>query len=184
MTKHFKIKVTHVPRRAFSLFFNGKVLEQVKMVKWKCEIIFLIFTAVLSAVNCQISDNLRLPGDIVPIRYEIILDTEVHNDGIRDYEGTVKIDLRVEQDTSQVVLHHRDLSITDVKLLDSRTRTNVPIQQHVYSNETEFLTIPTISGLIKDTLLILEIKFNGKLQTGTAGFYRSQYQVPGENKPR
>ena len=154
------------------------------MVKWKCEIVFLIFTAVLSAVNCQLSDNLRLPGDIIPDHYEISLDTEVHNEGIRDYEGTVKINLEVVQNTSQVVLHHRDLSITDVTLFDNQTRTSVPLRQHIYSNETEFLTIPTVSELIEGTFLILEIKFNGKHQTGTAGFYRSQYQVSGENKPR
>lgn len=137
---------------------------------------------ILSLVNCE-ETNLRLPRAIFPFHYEIRLETAVHNDGIRDYGGTVIIELYVNESTSQVVLHHRDLSITNVKLYTPLS-IEVYTEEHSYNNETEFLTIPTSLPLTAGSKLYLEIHFNGKLQTGTAGFYLSQYQVAGESKPR
>lgn len=157
------------------------------MVKWKCEIISLLF-AILSVLNFAPSEaqdtNLRLPRAVRPLHYEIKLETAVHEGGIRDYEGSVKIDLSVVETTNQVVLHHRDLSITNVQLFYNQTGVEIDISSTGYNNETEFFTITTSSELTVSSILSLEIQFNGKLQTGTAGFYRSQYQVPGESTPR
>lgn len=162
------------------------------MIKWKSEI-FLAVIAIISVVNCAPresasalnAEDLRLPRTILPTHYAIDLETSVHDHGNRDYGGHVKIDLTVLEATNQVILHHRGLNIIDVKLFDVQTGNVVPLQGlHDYSNETEFLTITSSTQLNLSARLRLEIEFSGKLQTGTAGFYRSQYQVSGENEPR
>ena len=157
------------------------------MVKWKSENLFMII-AVLSAGDCSLIEpfntNLRLPRAIRPLHYEISLDTAVHDGGLRDYGGEVKIDLDVLELTSNVVLHHRGLNIIDVNLSNATTGTNLVIQSQTYDNVTEFLSIQSRDQLNDGDKLRLEIKFSGKLQTGTAGFYRSQYQVKGKNFPR
>lgn len=157
------------------------------MVKWKSENLLMIIAA-LSVIDCSpiepFTRNLRLPRAIKPLNYEISLDTEVHDGGIRDYGGKVKIDLEVLELTNHVVLHHRGLNIIDVKLINATTNSNLIIQSPTYDNVTEFLSIQSSDQLNVGDKLRLEIDFSGKLQTGTAGFYRSQYQVKGENAPR
>lgn len=157
------------------------------MVKWKSENFLIIFIA-LSVVQCnpiaQFNTNLRLPRTIIPLHYDLHLETAVHDGGIRNYGGEVDIFLRVEIPTSSVVLHQRGLNVISVNLINTDTGLDWPIQKETYDNVTEFLTIPTTNQLNAGDNLKLKIIFSGSLQSGTAGFYRSQYQVKGENFPR
>lgn len=154
-----------------------------KMVKWK-NLLVIISISLIVDCESQLTTELRLPRKIRPLHYEINLETVVHDGGNRDYGGEVKIDLNVLEATNEIVLHHRGLSINFVTLFDANDNFQFTIQNTSYSNDTEFLTIRSSLIINQGTRLRLQIEFNGKLQTGTAGFYRSQYQVPGENLPR
>lgn len=156
------------------------------MEKWKTSEILITIIAITSLVSggpLEVQSNLRLPKNIKPIHYELNLETMVHDQGNSDYGGDVKIDILVVESTNQIVLHHRGLNIMRVTLEDVRTR-NIITSTWDYNNETEFLTIYSSSLLNAESSLNLEIEFSGKLQTGTAGFYRSQYTLPGETQIR
>lgn len=157
------------------------------MVKWKSEIILILFV-ILSAIECEtiapLNTDLRLPRAIKPLHYKIHIETAVHDGGLRDFGGEVKIDLKVLETTNHVVLHHRGLNVWNFTLINTDTSINYSIQPLTYDNVTEFLTIVSNDLLTAGDNLTLTIEFSGKLQTGTAGFYRSQYQVKGENFPR
>lgn len=151
------------------------------MLNWKKEI-FLITLGLLSVIAQ--SPNMRLPRAIIPKHYDLHLETAVHDGGIRSYGGEVNIDLEVFEATNYVVLHHRGLNLTNVSLVNIVTSSNLSIQSPIYDNVTEFLTIQSDIQLNVGDALRLKIEFTGKLNTGTSGFYRSQYQVRGENFPR
>lgn len=176
--------------KSFSLVLFAIALVKKKkgkeMVKWKIEN-FLITFIVLSAVKCDpiapLNTNLRLPRAIRPLHYDLHLETAVHDGGIRNYGGEVEIKLQVLENTSSVVIHQRGLNLISVNL-NTDTGLGLPIGTETYNNVTEFLTIPTSNQLNVGDNLTLTIKFSGKLQSGTAGFYRSQYQMKGENFPR
>lgn len=149
------------------------------MVKWKSENLVIIFIA-LSVVNCD--DNLRLPKAIKPLHYDIKLESALDENGTTNYGGEVKIELEVLEEVNDIVLHHRGLNIRNTTLKNSSV--DWPIDNPVYDNVTEFLTIHSNTTFIVGDILTLMIEFDGNLQTGTAGFYRSQYFVKGENSPR
>lgn len=154
------------------------------MVKWKSEKFVIIVLSALNLIAQLSAQNLRLPRTIKPTHYDLHLETHVHNGGDRDYGGHVKIDLEAVEFTNKVILHHRGLNIINVDLFNISSSADLTIQEQIYDNVTEFLTIETVGELSLGDKVRLDIEFSGKLQTGTAGFYRSQYQVKGENFPR
>ncbi|XP_070509992.1 putative aminopeptidase-2 [Chironomus tepperi] len=160
-----------------------------KMEKWKIQVVIVaVIISVISAAPHKPStfdSSYRLPKTVIPHSYELSLKSEVHLQGNTNYEGTVKIEVEVLEDTDVVTLHSSKLTIGQLNILHQNGTIVSQAQSHTFDIERDFLQIYTSDLLLKGQTYFLEISFNGNLETKTtSGFYRSQYQVAGEISPR
>lgn len=121
----------------------------------------------------------RLPNNTVPIRYDVSLKTDVHR-GDKAFTGTVKITIRALENTNEITLHYRQLTIESIDLFTNPT-TLVLLEKNVYYDEksdVEFLIIQSKNQLIVNQIYVVEIKYHGILRDDNKGFYLSTYQNP------
>lgn len=121
--------------------------------------------------------NYRLPNNTHPETYDISLITRV-DVGDFNFTGFVRIGIVVDHSTREIVLHARQLVITNVKLFRQSGKGFVDVKTlpFKYDNIPEFLIIPTEGvDLNAGDRLKLEIYYNGELRTDNGGFYRSAY---------
>lgn len=146
----------------------------------------ILFVAVLSAVLAAPTpfadeDSFRLPQTSRPIHYDIELKTDVHS-GQSAFQGKVKIDIEIVEDTNVITLHNRGLKNLDVKLFDAAS---APVALATLREDVDkdFLHIETeTKNLLAGESYTIEITYDGILQVGTSGFYRSSYKVDGETR--
>ncbi|XP_075168274.1 aminopeptidase N [Haematobia irritans] len=127
-------------------------------------------------VNPRADDpDYRLPNATTPTHYDIELTTNVHV-GTKAFSGTVKIHVTFEEDTTSIVLHARQLTITSATIQQG---TNAAENlQHSYEDEREFLTLTRTSNnspFPKDSQWIITLQYNGQLRTDNGGFYLSTF---------
>jgi aminopeptidase N len=118
----------------------------------------------------------RLPNDTIPIRYEIYISTEIHNGEDFGFDGSVKIQLKVVEETEQITIHSRFLDIKKVSLRKSDGGAEIAGIKYDLKKEVDFLIVKSPEKLIVDQQYILEIDYNGTLRTDSSGFYRSSYK--------
>lgn len=123
----------------------------------------------------------RLPNHTHPVKYYIGLSTRVDL-GELDFRGVVNIDVVVDEPTRHIVLHARQLTISNVTLskytVNGKALVPVMILPYTYDVVTDFLTIPTNhTDLNVGDRLLLSIEYLGTLATGGHGFYRSFYST-------
>lgn len=137
----------------------------------------LLLSTVSTAPTPFVDENpTRLPKTSVPLLYDLTLTTSVHL-GQRAFTGVVKINVEITETTNILTLHNRDLIIDSVKLTNTRTSA-VYAATYSEEKEKEFVIIEsTESTLNLGERFTIEISYNGLLQLGTNGFYRSSYRV-------
>uniref|UniRef100_A0A182NG41 Aminopeptidase n=1 Tax=Anopheles dirus TaxID=7168 RepID=A0A182NG41_9DIPT len=119
----------------------------------------------------------RLPTYIVPLHYDLFLETQVHT-GNRSYSGRVNIELDIRQQTKTIYVHSRGLRITSNELYLRNTPTNVTFLEtlrYVEDVEREFV-IFSIRRAIAPATYTLRLEFEGHLRTDEDGFYISSYR--------
>lgn len=120
-------------------------------------------------------NSLRLPKSSFPLNYDITLTTQVHT-GQRSFNGVVKIEIEISEETNVITLHNRQLQVQSVSLKDEGGNEVSVVPSD--DKAKEFLIITSTSRTFKPAeRYTIEIKYLGLLQTGTSGFYRSSYRV-------
>lgn len=119
--------------------------------------------------------NYRLPNNSIPLRYEIWLKTDVEKQNF-EFSGRVKIHIKIVEDTNVITLHHRQITIEQIDLLNtSRTLTSSRLFFRP-EPKIEFLTIMLPRDFKEDEEFILDITYKGTLRNDKAGFYRASYK--------
>ena len=116
----------------------------------------------------------RLPNNTIPLHYDIWLSTDIHK-AVFDFDGHVTIQIQAVEDTTNITVHYRELTIVNINLLSSiRTliQSDVPF---TLREDVEFLVITPTQPLIQGQLYFVEIDYKGILREDDAGFYRSAY---------
>lgn len=132
---------------------------------------FLFMALLLSVVTAP--DSSKLPKVSIPLKYDLSLNFAVY--GIRTIIGTVKIDIEVVEDTEAIILHSRDLTITNSTLTKT---TSGAVLDHIRTlqPENDFLLLNVTSRpLLKGDRITAEIAFTGTLQLAQSGIYRTSY---------
>lgn len=119
----------------------------------------------------------RLPNETFPEHYAVHLKTNIHEANF-SFTGRVEITIATREETSVVVVHARQLSISVVKLWNTlSTPTEIEIHPFEYDSVTEFVTIRLSDGILQsDQKFLLIIEYNGELREDNLGFYRSSYR--------
>lgn len=114
----------------------------------------------------------RLPNATVPNSYDVTLRTWVH-EGNFQFNGSVSIDISIEEPTNTITLHHRYLTVGDVRLWFGAT--SIPILSYSYNATFEFFTVTVQETLELGESYVLDVDYSGTLRTDEGGFYRSSY---------
>lgn len=118
----------------------------------------------------------RLPTDIVPVSYAILLEPQLKE--TFTFDGTADIQINVVKSTEKIILHANDsLTITSAKLSmpDGTAMNLLPLKAEDRNKTNDFLTLHSDKALPVGEYL-LKLKFQGKLNDDLKGFYRSQYK--------
>lgn len=115
-----------------------------------------------------------LPKNFKPVHYEIkIEDIDLHTN---EFGGHVSIELEFQSgSTDQISLNIRDIEIISVNV-QLKCSEIVSAESYSYDGVNDVLTLQFPRNLEED--LTLNIDYRGKIQTGTCGFYRSDYYDP------
>ena len=112
-----------------------------------------------------------LPKTFIPKNYDISFKVDL--DEFKFY-GTVNIDIEALEETDKITLHSKNLRIKRIELKDSKHRL-IQIDTVYFDEKRDFLTIPTRTNLKSSQRYNLLIKYEGRLEDETDGFYRSSY---------
>lgn len=131
--------------------------------------------------------NIRLPGDVLPVHYDILLDVDIAN---ATCKGSVKILVDVVKETKLLLLHakHYFMSINPHKVyvypykLNTKEipelRTDALELKHQFKDiDTEIYAIKLKEAMDPDVQYIIEIQeFTNRLYHDMKGMYLSSYK--------
>ena len=144
-------------------------------------IILIIFVLVASVVNGQATPtsppeeqlpwmNVRLPQDIVPMTYEIMLDVDLMMSIVT---GDVNITCNVTTPTQYVLIHAKDMDIRATHISYPGNSALGLVKTFFY--EVNDFYVIQLQQLLLTGPVSLHIAFNYTLRKDLAGFYRSSY---------
>jgi len=121
-------------------------------------------------------DAIRLPGNIVPLKYNLYLHPNL-TDGRFHYSGNVNILIEAKEDTHSIVLHSLKLNhlVTTVNELPSNAA--IPVRGTTMNVKHEQAIIYLGGKLSAGKQYLLTIFFSGELRSALRGFYRSTYKT-------
>ncbi|XP_075168466.1 aminopeptidase N-like [Haematobia irritans] len=119
--------------------------------------------------------NYRLPNHTIPQHYDIVLTTRV-DEGIREFNGVVTIDLTVVEATTSIILNARQLNFTAASIQNSAGQSEE--LTIAYEEQREFLTLTRqiSDSFPANTKWKLSVSYSGLLRSDNAGFYLTTYQ--------
>ena len=146
-------------------------------------VILIIFVLVASVVNGQATPtspspgeqlpwmNVRLPQDIVPMTYEIMLDVDLMMSVVA---GDINITCNVTTPTRYVLIHAKDMDVgaTHVSYPGNSALDLVNTSSYEMN---DFYIIQLKEMLLTGPPVSVHIAFNYTLRKDLAGFYRSSY---------
>lgn len=132
--------------------------------------------------------NYRLPNVTSPLHYELevqtklrLIDTAASDEDDLIFSGRVIITLEALKETSEVILHSRNLQIISAEIFDpNQDPVDVISSEHDF--QTEFLSFKLSKALQQGLTYKLRIEFTGNVSTIYAGFYYTSYTTKGGEK--
>ncbi|KAJ5721327.1 uncharacterized protein N7483_009261 [Penicillium malachiteum] len=119
-----------------------------------------------------------LPTNVKPVHYDLTLEPNFEK---FTYDGTVLIDLNVNEDTDFISLNSNEITIHSAAVLSKGTvvESNPQISM---KKDDQTATIKFNQALAAGSDAQLKLTFTGILNDNMAGFYRSSYKENGETK--
>ncbi|KAG1335968.1 hypothetical protein G6F62_006431 [Rhizopus arrhizus] len=120
-------------------------------------------------------DRQVLPTNVKPTHYDLTLEPNLKT---FKFDGQVKVNLNVNEDTTTIVLNTRDIKIKYAFLSSEGLKTDskqaaIDIK---YDEKKDLATLRFKEVVVANTKAVLEIHFEGELNDQMAGFYRSSYK--------
>ncbi|XP_033100366.1 glutamyl aminopeptidase-like [Anneissia japonica] len=135
--------------------------------------VFVCFLATisLSVEGAEVWENLRLPSIIKPNHYDLTLHPNLTTD---TFTGVVDIDVTVTEPTDTFLVHIKELTIKNPKVMLKETSAEQAISKDFSYEDNEFYVIITTSEVAPGDYL-LHYEFSGSLVGSIVGFYKSTY---------
>ncbi|KAH8232214.1 hypothetical protein KR032_002212 [Drosophila birchii] len=155
-------------------------------MKW-----FILFVLAIAAglASCDsIYDHYRLPTALRPQKYQLGILTLFDNPKESSFNGTVKILIEVLQNTKNITLHSKDLTIDESQTTLSQVNSKENIANCVSSTEVnpshDYYILNTCQELLAGNVYELKLSFSAELKAQLEGYYRSSYEDPEANETR
>ena len=147
-------------------------------------------------------ESIRLPQTLFPLNYNIRLDTDLK---LFYVKGTVGITVKCAKQTANIILHLRDMNVTNTAVFEKRKQ-DVDVSDDVRDEELikrlkkgqqdrelnvvgtmsdktlEMFLIKVNEELIPGQTYMIHIEFNYPLKDTPYGFYRSSYTAENGKK--
>ncbi|XP_062585470.1 uncharacterized protein LOC134247152 isoform X2 [Saccostrea cucullata] len=127
--------------------------------------------------------NFRLPDTLIPLEYDLAIQPNMFSGSPDsfDFEGTVKIKMKVRKATHEVIMHANNLTISNVKfgaISDSKSVLSNPD----FDLERQFVIFRLNEVLDTSKIYEIEMNFRGPLKNDMKGFYLSSYEDGGQTR--
>lgn len=118
----------------------------------------------------------ELPKHTRPISYSITIKTGIA-DNDAQFEGQVEIELKLFNETSEFLLHMKDLLINeqDTVLVDENSHQHRP-RGHIVEEEAETMGI-LFNQTFQPGIYKLKLTYHGTLREDSSGFFKTSYFV-------
>ncbi|KAL0482094.1 puromycin-sensitive aminopeptidase [Acrasis kona] len=121
-------------------------------------------------------DRVILPTNVKPIKYHLTLEPDLDNFTFR---GEERVELQVNADSNTITLNANELEIQSAQVTQGEKKLSGEI---TYDKENEYAIFTFPEPVTKGQTAILELHFTGLLNDKMSGFYRSKYQLNGEDR--
>ncbi|XP_058986730.1 glutamyl aminopeptidase-like [Musca domestica] len=122
--------------------------------------------------------NYRLPGNLLPINYDLYLHPDV---GTGNFSGQVNIRISCVETTNTIILHSLYMTITNVYVTGVGSSTNY-VKNYSLDSVREFLIIEMAEEIVAPRNFTLGILFEGNMDAKIIGLYSSSYTKPDNTK--
>uniref|UniRef100_A0A1A8D4I3 Aminopeptidase n=1 Tax=Nothobranchius kadleci TaxID=1051664 RepID=A0A1A8D4I3_NOTKA len=116
-------------------------------------------------------DQMRLPQTISPLHYDLTIHPNLTT---QDFTGVVRISLDVHEDTSAVILHAKQMEISNVLLLAPEGARPLKVLEYPGFHQ---LALMSDSVLTKGRKYEVQLEFAANLSDSFHGFYKSSYRT-------
>ncbi|XP_023199956.1 endoplasmic reticulum aminopeptidase 1-like [Xiphophorus maculatus] len=116
-------------------------------------------------------DRMRLPVTISPLHYDLTIHPNLTS---LDFTGVVRISLDVKEDTSIVILHAKQMHISNVVLLAPEGVRPLRVLEYPRSHQ---LALLSESVLTKGRKYEVQLEFAANLSDSFHGFYKGSYRT-------
>uniref|UniRef100_A0A1A8RCC1 Aminopeptidase n=1 Tax=Nothobranchius rachovii TaxID=451742 RepID=A0A1A8RCC1_9TELE len=116
-------------------------------------------------------DQMRLPQTISPLHYDLTIHPNLTT---QDFTGVVRISLDVHKDTSAVILHAKQMEISNVLLLAPEGARPLKVLEYPGFHQ---LALMSDSVLTKGRKYEVQLEFAANLSDSFHGFYKSSYRT-------
>ncbi|KAL6465983.1 hypothetical protein MHYP_G00261160 [Metynnis hypsauchen] len=119
-------------------------------------------------------NKMRLPQAASPLHYDLLIHPNLTS---LDFSGSVKIQVKVHEETNTIVLHSKDLNITKAALLASAEGEGQIVKVLEYPAYQQIALVSDSTVLKKGGVYFIELEFVAKLSENFNGFYKSTYRT-------
>lgn len=144
--------------------YNGSEIKNVQLFR---------NNSTFRSVPVQITKRtyVRLPREIIPIHYDIVLKPNLETGNIT---GHVNITINVTQVRASIILNSLNLVIHNVQVRRARSGFTVPLSEITLKKNLEILEI-TSKNHLKPGKYHVIIQYSGYMRDKIVGFYESYY---------
>ncbi|XP_017023784.1 aminopeptidase N-like [Drosophila kikkawai] len=153
-------------------------------MKW---LIFFVASLGLGLASSSY-DHYRLPTAIRPQKYHLSILTHLDGPKALTFSGTVKILLEILENTNNITLHSKGLTIDESQTI--LTELNGEEKQDICVSSTEvnpthdYYILNTCQELVLENYYELTLSFSAEVNRKLVGYYRSSYPDPEANETR
>ncbi|KAH8283987.1 hypothetical protein KR054_006711 [Drosophila jambulina] len=156
-------------------------------MKWFVLLVASLFGLGLGLASSSY-DHHRLPTDLVPLRYHLKILTHLEGPSAFTFHGTVRILIEVLQDTKNITLHSKNLtiheSLTKLTHIGGGTDEDVCVSSTAVNPTHDYYILSPCQKLLADNYYELRLSFSGEITQNMNGYYRSSYREPLTNETR
>lgn len=148
-------------------------------------ILYFVILIQLWALGVRCSDdNYRLPMIYRPEHYDLRILTHLNGADELRFEGEVRIEFRVLDETRNITLNAKNLTIDETRITLNSSRGNHCLADFEVNDDKEFYIVKLCEELQRDEIYELFMPFKAPLNANQTGYYWSSYNETWSNQTR
>ncbi|KAH8351352.1 hypothetical protein KR084_010021 [Drosophila pseudotakahashii] len=151
-------------------------------MKWFFIFVFALWLGLAMAKSESSYNHYRLPTSLRPQKYYLRILTELESPEELRFSGTSKILIEALENTSNITLHSRDLTIDESQITLREISDEGNLDNCITSTEVnpihDFYILKTCQELLAGHVYELNLPFSAELNRQLEGYYRSSYLDP------